>query len=324
MVFVKWVYFNELYDNVGFGQDPPDWDELLDLYFIAEKWEIVVLKNLLLDVLAGHFEWAMDTCDFPCSYTKKIWSNTPPGAPLRRLWVDFYKYGISETEFQDEIKSDALGLDFMKEFSLSIIVSVEERIDWDEIPYFIDSSIYHVADNVTGICCCRVRFEGHEYTHKFEYQRARDCQQWRQGTCSPEGQVERPENKAESPGLWLMGKEKSLLAKAKYQTGDSKVKELEDQLAKLKESKLKSEQGKNKRIRQFEISLEDTQNLLRASNASRDRDVSIVETKLKAVEEKLQAKNKEVENQKHEFENAKKRKVDSDWRSIVANGDFKH
>ena len=315
MVFVKWVYFNELYDKVGLGEDPPNWDELLDLYLIADKWEIIVLKNLLVDVLAGQFE---EGYDFPCYGTKKIWSNTAPGASLRRLWVDFYKFGISETEFRDEMKSDALDLDFMKELSLSLIIdSREVGLDSDNTPHFIDPSIYHVADDVTGTCCCRVRFEGHEYTHKIQYKRARDHQRRRRRIHNLEGEVKLSEENAESPQLTLVAKEKSLLDKEEYKNWDSKAKELEDQLAKLRESKLKSEPSKNKRIKHLETSHEDTQNLLTASNASKDRDVSTVETIRKAVEDKSQAKNKEVQNQKHEIAiaNAKKRKADSDWRS---------
>ena len=315
MVFVKWVYFNELYDKVGLGEDPPNWNELLDLYFIADKWEITVLKNLLVDVLAGQFE---ESYDFPCYCTKKIWSNTAPGASLRRLWVDFYQFGISGTEFRDEMKSNALDLDFLKELSLSVIIdSREVGFDPDNTPHFIDSSMYHVADDVTGTCCCRVRFEGHEYTHKFQYKRALDHQRWRRRMNKLEGQVKSSEKKAESLQLTLVAKEISLLDKEEYKNWDSKAKELEDQLAKLKESKLKSEQSKNKRIKHLETSLEDTQNLMRAPYASKDRDVFTVDTGLKAVEEKSRAKNKEIQNQKHEIANAnaKKRKADSDSRS---------
>ena len=261
MVFVKWVYFNELYDNVGFKEHPPNWDELLDLYFIAENWEIVVLKNLLLDVLAGRIQWDFY---FHGSCTRKIWSNTAPGAPLRRLWVDFYRYGANEVDFRDEINLDLLDPDFLKELSLSFIVGIEGRIDWDEIPFLTDSSIYHVADDVTGTCCCRVRFEGDEYTHKFQYQRARGPQQLRQQINSLEGQVKSSEKKAESLQLLISGK---VLDEEEFEARDSKVKELGDQLAKLKDSKLKSEQRLNMRIRQLEASLDFTRNLPRASNA---------------------------------------------------------
>ena len=80
MVFVNWIYFNKLYEEGTDVEDEPsppaEWNDLLDLYFLANQWEIVVLKNLLLDVLIRKFDEAMETDTFPCSYTKKIVKNT--------------------------------------------------------------------------------------------------------------------------------------------------------------------------------------------------------------------------------------------------------
>lgn len=199
MVFVNWVNFNELYDNVSFTDGPPNWNDLLNLYFIADKWEIIVLKNLLLDVLVRQFEWAIETDDYPCYCTKKIWSNTAPGASLRRLWIDFYKWGISGTDFQGEMESDALDLDFLKELSLSLIDSRKEVCDGEENWYLVHPSVYHVADDITGTCCCRVRFEGNEHRHKFQYQRARDHQQWRRQLNGLKDQAKATEKDVEGP-----------------------------------------------------------------------------------------------------------------------------
>lgn len=292
---------------------PPNWDELLDLYFIADKWESVVLKNVLLDALIEDFRGRTTCGVFRCHYTKKIWSNTTPGASLRPLWIDFYRASISGHEFREEIKSDALDLDFLKELLVSLISSEGEDFNKESPPYANDPSIYHVADVVTGICCCRARFEGGQYTHKsqYEHEQAR--------IIVPAGwrvYINSSEKNLESLQLELRAKEESLLDnKEEHKKWKSKAKEFEDQLAKLNDPKIDSEDHQDKMIEQMEKCLMTLWNLLDAFNISKDRDVLIVKTKVKALKEELQAQNKEVESQKHGIENTKKRKLDSDWRS---------
>ena len=315
LVFVKWVYFNELSEV---KEIPPNWDELLDLYFIADKWESIVLKNVLLDALIEGFHGAIKYDVFPCHYTKKIWSNTTPGASLRRLWIDFYRSRISRADFREEMKSDAMDPDFLKELSISLISSEEEDFNKEEPPYVNDPSIYHVADDVTGICCCRARFEGDQYTHKFQYEheQARIVSAGWQ-IYSPEGEINPSEKEVETLQLELRAKRKLLLDnKEEHKEWNSKAKELEDQFAKLKDSKRDSVEHKDKMIEQLEEFLTTTRNLLDTLNIiSKDKDTLIAGTEVNALEQKLQAKSKEVESQKHEMKHSKKRKLDSDWRS---------
>ena len=308
LVFVEWVYFNELSQ---LKEGPPNWDGLLDLYFIADKWESIVLKNVLLDAFIESFHGAMTYGAFPCHYTKKIWSNTAPGASLRRLWIDFYRARIGGAEFQEEMKSDALDLDFLKELSLSLISSEEKSFNREEPPYATDPSIYHAANDVTGICCCRARFEGDHYTHKSQYEQARI---WH--IYDLEGEVNSFDKSLEGLQLELRPREKSLLDNKEHKKCNSKAKEFEAQFAKLKGPKLNSEDHQDKMIEQLDECLINLWNVLDAMNIRKDGGVLITRTKVKALEEKLQAKNKEVESQKHEIETSKKRKLDSDWRSV--------
>ena len=175
VVFFNWIYFNKLYDkpydDVYYDDDSnlPGWNELLDLYFLAVKWEIPVLRNLLLAVIIDAFSIrALEKDEFPCDYTKSIYEHTNPEDPLRRLWIDFYMTGISPAGFKKEIKSNELDLNFVKDLSLSFITGGFDR---DQPPLLEEATAYHVSDRETGVCCCRTRFEGDEYRHKCEFTR---------------------------------------------------------------------------------------------------------------------------------------------------------
>lgn len=317
LVFLKWLYFNELYEDDDFEDSPPDWDDVLDLYFLANKWKVVILKNLLLDILVKRFDLAMEMEEFPCDYTKKIYLNTNPEEPLRRLWIDFYKGGIGGGDFQREVKSNRLDLDFLKELSVSLIDNPYEN-DREDLPYVDDPSLYHVIDHATGNCCCRPRFEGEDHLHKSEYQFAREHQKCRlnRRITTLEGEVKSLKDGVGAARLELKTKKSVLRDKEEeLKTRDAQVKGLEDQLSKLEESKIKSEQDKEKRLENLQKSLRNTQNSLTNTNLSKDKDAHAARTRITALEQQLQTKTKEVETQKHELENAKKRKLDSDWRS---------
>lgn len=173
LVFFNWIYFNKLYDKVFDDIEdedhpsPSQWNALLDLYFLAVKWEILVLKNLLLDVMIKTFRICVfGNEEFPCDYTKSIYRHTDSGDPLRLLWVEFYMAGIGEVEYENEIKSNELDITFVKDLSVSFI---NGGIDKDNPPFLTDPTEYHVPDLQTGLCCCRTRFEGDDYEHKCEF-----------------------------------------------------------------------------------------------------------------------------------------------------------
>lgn len=320
LIFLKWLYFNGLYEGDDFEDSPPAWDNILDLYFLANKWEIVILKNLLLDVLIKRFDLAMEMEEFPCDYTNKIYMNTNPEEPLRRLWIDFYKGGINSGDFQSEVQSNRLDLDFLKELSVSLIDNAYGR-DGEELPYMDDASLYHSTDDATGDCCCRMRFEGEGYMHKSEYQFAREHQECRvisanRRITTLEGEVKALKNDTRAVRLEIKTKTSVLRNKEEeLKTRDSKIKGLEAQLSKLEEAKIKSEQDKEKRLEHLQTSLHNVQSSLTNMSLSKDKDAHAAKTRITALEQQLQTKTKDLETQKHEHENQKKRKLDSDWRS---------
>ena len=169
LVFVNWIYFNKLYDHVDYRDDnnAPGWNDLLDLYFLAVKWEITVLKNLLLDLMIEVFRIGVsENEEFPCDYTKSIYEHTNQEDPLRRLWIDFYMTGISGAEFKNELKSNELDMNFVKDLSLAFITGGFDR---DQPPLLDEPTAYHAVDRETGVCCCRTRFEGDQYRHKCDF-----------------------------------------------------------------------------------------------------------------------------------------------------------
>jgi hypothetical protein len=85
--FTNWMFMNILEDTKDVSECTLNFHELVKVYLIAEHFQIVVLKNVILYHLVNLFKvyhgWA------PLSLEKEIYAGTRPGSGLRHLWVEF-------------------------------------------------------------------------------------------------------------------------------------------------------------------------------------------------------------------------------------------
>ncbi len=162
--FIHWVYTNEF---ISRAKGMLTFPELLDLYFLAVEFSIVVLRNVVIDHL-------IDECSHslvPSGMSRKIYKNTRPKDPLRQLWVDFYLWDMPEDRFQVELKSNDLSPRFIKDLAAAQmkLLRTQEAIYDRPPPYEKDRAAYHRRDHITGTCCCRAQFEGNRHLHRCDY-----------------------------------------------------------------------------------------------------------------------------------------------------------
>jgi hypothetical protein len=113
-IFVHWIYFQELaYDE----NNPPSMDKLVDLWFLARKFQIPRLQNFALaamDHRRVHFNERL-------SCYHRIYRNTAEGSPFRRYAVQVavmrYWYGGN---------IDAEPEDYPKEMRRDLVVFLGE------------------------------------------------------------------------------------------------------------------------------------------------------------------------------------------------------
>lgn len=162
--FVHWVYTNEFTSR---AKGTLKFPELLDLYFLAVEFSIVVLKNVVIDHLID--EWSYSSV--LSGMSRKIYKNTKPKDPLRQLWVDFYLWDMPEDRFQVELKSNDLSPRFIKDLAAAQmkLLRTQETICDRPPPYEKDRAAYHRRDLITGACCCRAQFEGNRHLHRCDY-----------------------------------------------------------------------------------------------------------------------------------------------------------
>ena len=163
--FIHWVYFND------FTRQGETWRigfrELLDLYFLALQFDVTVLKNIVIDRL-------IDECSaslIPVEMSRQIYSHAKSEDPLRRLWVDFYIWDIEDDRFRRELESNNACPEFIKDLATAQmeLLRSEAAMYSKSPPYSEDPTAYHRPDAVSGICCCRAEFEGGKYKHRRDY-----------------------------------------------------------------------------------------------------------------------------------------------------------
>lgn len=138
---------------------------LLDLYMFANTYEIIVFKNVIID----HMIEQASHRDIPPDRSKIIYANTKSGDQLRRLWVDFYVWRVDDEQLDVEQREDSLDSTFLKDLVRAQARELRNNNVSETAPFDEDSTAYHVRDEATGQCCCRVQFEGDKYNHRGQF-----------------------------------------------------------------------------------------------------------------------------------------------------------
>lgn len=170
--FVNWVYRNELHDEHNHWSNPLCCDKLIDLYVLADKWEITILKNVVIDLTIDCFDSAdcYSNDRFPTRCIGTVYRNTGHGSPLRRLWVDLYLWEMDDA-YEEHFESDMFDKAFLKDLSMAQLEFIrnKKRFRSDIPPYRVDSSMYHQSDQKTDVCCCRWEFGETDYDHRSQF-----------------------------------------------------------------------------------------------------------------------------------------------------------
>ena len=90
-LFTTWMFMNTFKEGEKMEECSLEFSDLVKIYMIAEKYEIVVLKNVVVDCLVRLFKkysgWV------PMAPVEEIYGGTVPVSALRKLWVEFYIRG---------------------------------------------------------------------------------------------------------------------------------------------------------------------------------------------------------------------------------------
>lgn len=105
-LFTTWVYYNTFREGVKQEDCTLEYIELVKLYQIAEKFQIIVLKNITLDSIVNLFKKYHGWVQF--SLADEVYKGTVPGSPLRRLWVEFRIRGEGVEQGVPQLNSEFL------------------------------------------------------------------------------------------------------------------------------------------------------------------------------------------------------------------------
>ena len=82
--FQRWVYSNSVLANSETAEHV-EWEVLLDMYILADRFDIPGLQNTVIDAFIDKGE---ETETYPPQLLHKIYEDTPPRCMLKRLMVD--------------------------------------------------------------------------------------------------------------------------------------------------------------------------------------------------------------------------------------------
>ena len=139
--------------------------ELVELYYIGEEFQAVLLKNAVLDCMVR--ESVLHTKPLPIRLIDRVYAITQPASPLRRLWVDLYVWTVSFDELEQHLDSGTLPQNFSQDLIRILFRNSRASTSAEPaVPPFLDDiSSYHEADVLTGDCCVRPQFHGGGENH---------------------------------------------------------------------------------------------------------------------------------------------------------------
>ena len=108
-MFVHWIYFNKFFDETE-DESSPTCGELIDLYILADKWDMTILKNVVIDETIALFDdndWVRGD-EFPSGLLRKLYQHTSPGDQFRELWVDLYLWEVNDDLYEHDLRSTVL------------------------------------------------------------------------------------------------------------------------------------------------------------------------------------------------------------------------
>lgn len=307
-----------------------DHDDLIDLYILADRWQMVVLKNVVVDMTIEGLDWIRGD-DFPVGLVQKVYKHTGPKDPLRELWVDFFLWESDHVD-KDQLQSDTLHGDFLKDFLMAQLhfIRTGQHFDTEIAPFHQDASRYHRKDEKTGACCCRSEFGEVGHEHRLEYLAARNATSQPIFTFYKE-RAQRLETRNEMMESLNQSKKAKAKAEAELKEKIAPFKHVETQLsakAKALEDAAKAtkyppdEEARLKRqvtewkskAHNLEQQLADMVASRSKLNSAKDKEINALKARTKTLEDDAKAATQQYDAYVHNAESAKRRKMDQDWR----------
>ena len=345
--FVNWIYRNQLYENAYEDSFSSRCGELINLYVLARRWDMTILKNVVIDSIIGCFddlEW-LDDDGFPTHYLETVYKYTAPGDPFRRLWVDLYLFN-GDDSYRTYLGSDTINVDLLKDLSIAQFDFIRDgrQLGFEDPPYREDSSTYHQRDHEIHVCCCRKDFGevGHEHRSEYlawKHESSEDTVAYHeelvQSLSFQLGETRKNLHKKNKDSDIIDLRSRNTKLKTSLEEMTMKVKTLEDEAknaqaleeqtkARIKGLEEQLEQANTKwrkveddskaRTKGLEDQIKDLKIGKSRLQSEKDRECNTLKAKIKALEKAAEGTAKRLEAYTQDAENTKRRKMDQDWR----------
>ncbi|KAI9748307.1 MAG: hypothetical protein M1815_003356 [Lichina confinis] len=135
--FMLWMYTQGL-GHLAHADIDQHYDALFQLYFVAERLQVRVLRNAIVDTTIA---LEIASAFVPCAdQVRRVFEQTPRGNPLRRLLVDMHAWDVEPKFLLDNEER------FTKDFVLELAISAMDclgKVLPPQPPYATDPKSYH-------------------------------------------------------------------------------------------------------------------------------------------------------------------------------------
>ena len=143
---IQWLYTRkfELTFPVSSETSGECYMQLAKLNTLADKYDIYLLKNQIVDELFGLTKPPGNSHPPDISIIKYVYDNTTEGSSFRKLLVAWYVYGI-DFKWYDSDTTKATLAEASQEFAIDLVVALGVRQKYPErpSPFTLPSTVYH-------------------------------------------------------------------------------------------------------------------------------------------------------------------------------------
>lgn len=122
-LFLDWLYTGEFASPEAESANLISWHNTAALYIFADKIQIQDLRNAVIDVWVKYAEHSRGN---PMREAAYVYSNTPPGAPLRRLLVEMVARGKMADFVGDGL--EGVPVEFFQDLSMRLMLLRRDNV----------------------------------------------------------------------------------------------------------------------------------------------------------------------------------------------------
>lgn len=115
-VYQTWLYTGTVFTNavIDAQESDDEYGVLVRAYLLGQKLMDNDFKDTIIDAIVNKL---LTTGLFDIRQTGTVYDNTPKGAPLRRLWLDIYRYQGQASWLHEELDDADISPEFLFDFS---------------------------------------------------------------------------------------------------------------------------------------------------------------------------------------------------------------